>query len=95
MLGTLAYMAPEQLAGEDVDQRADIFAAGVILAEMLTGRRPFADGASLRGDYHLPPGVPNHEALEGILARSLARSPKDRFLLATDQRAALLRALRA
>jgi eukaryotic-like serine/threonine-protein kinase len=95
VLGTLAYMAPEQLAGEDVDRRADIFAAGVILAEMLTGRRPISDGASLRGEYRLPPGIPNHEALDRVLARSLARSPNDRFLLATDQRAALLSALRA
>ncbi len=95
VLGTLAYMAPEQLAGEDVDQRADIFAAGVILAEMLTGRRPFAEGASERGDYRLPPGVPNHEGLNGVLRRSLARSPRDRFTQATDQRAAILRALRA
>ena len=61
ILGTLQYMAPEQLEGKEVDARADIFAFGGVLYEMLTGRRPFEgkSQASLIGAIldHEPPPV--------------------------------------
>jgi len=95
VLGTLAYMAPEQLLGQEVDARADIYAAGVILIEMLTGCRPFADGANVRLDYHLPPGFPNHAALDAVLQRCLAVAPHERFRSAAELRSALIPALRA
>lgn len=94
VLGTLAYMAPEQLLGQEVDARADIYAAGVILVEMLTGCRPWVDGVTLRFDYHLPPGLPNQAALDAVLQRCLAMAPRERYPLAAELRSALIPALR-
>ncbi len=94
VLGTLAYMAPEQLSGKEVDQRADIFAAGVILVEMLTGRRPSVDGASERAEWRLPAGFPSHVALDAVLSRCLAEAPTERFVSAVELRGALIPALR-
>jgi len=95
VLGTLAYMAPEQLSGKDVDQRADLYAAGVVLVEILTGHRPFEHGPSLRADYHLPPGFPNRPALDAVLQRCLATAPGERFPSAAELHSALIPALRA
>lgn len=94
VLGTLAYMAPEQLLGREVDARADVYAAGVVLVEMLTRERPFAEGAVLHADYRLPSGVPNHVALDAVVCRCLATEPRDRFPNAAELRAALVPTLR-
>jgi len=93
ILGTLQYMAPEQLEGKEVDARADIFAFGDMLYEMLTGRKAF-DGksqASLIGAIldHQPPPVTTYQPvsppiLDDIVARCLAKDPDDRWQTARD-----------
>ena len=87
VLGTVAYMSPEQAKGLAVDRRTDIWAFGCVMFEMLTGRRAFAgDDASetlasvLRNDpdwRRLPPDTP--AAVRTILERALARNPADRL----------------
>jgi eukaryotic-like serine/threonine-protein kinase len=88
ILGTLHYMAPEQLEGKPADARSDIFAFGVIVYEMVTGRRPFTGSspASLIGAIlHTPPppiAPPALDApagLERLLAICLAKAPEDRW----------------
>ena len=88
LLGTPAYMAPEQLSGGPIDHRTDLFAAGVILFEMLTGVKPFR-GKSIteimslmekRGPEDiraLNPAVP--EALKRVIAKSVAFDPAQRY----------------
>ena len=92
MLGTPSAMAPEQVRGEAMDSRTDIWAVGVVLYEMLTGRKPF--GGSVPGLFdaiqHLPP--PMHDlppALAAVVARALAKRPGDRFPSAAEMAAAL------
>ncbi|MGZ8869253.1 MAG: SUMF1/EgtB/PvdO family nonheme iron enzyme, partial [Thermoanaerobaculia bacterium] len=68
-MGTLPYMAPEQFSGGEVTPATDIYALGVMLHEMLAGRRP--------GDAGLPAGVP--PKLAALIARSLAKDPLERY----------------
>lgn len=88
MKGKLAYMAPEQATGKDVDRRADAFAAGIVLWEALTGRRLFRGSnevdtlTRLLNDRVPPPreiepSIP--EELEAVVMKALAREPEDRF----------------
>jgi Tol biopolymer transport system component len=87
ILGTAAYMAPEQARGRLVDRRVDVWALGVVLFEMLTGRRPFAGetisdtiAAILKDDPDwsmLPPPTPAR--LRQLLARMLEKDPRRRL----------------
>jgi serine/threonine protein kinase len=99
--GKLAYMAPEQLGGTVVDRRADVYAAGVLLWEMTTGRRLFVreDGGQvmveklLRGTIEAPsvyaPGAPR--LLDAIVLHALARDREQRFATAREMALALER----
>jgi Tol biopolymer transport system component len=93
LLGTLPYMAPEQLEGKDVDARADVFAFGAMLHEMVTGVRPFAGDsqASLIAAilHHEPPAlsqvVPNApRALDRLVRVCLAKNREDRWSAGQD-----------
>jgi serine/threonine protein kinase len=96
--GTMRYMAPEQLTGDPVDARTDIFALGVLLFELVTGRIPFAAETNLdwlqsvlRDDV---PAMddPQLAALDPIVSRALQRRPADRYER-VDEMAEALRAV--
>src|SRR6266853_909747 len=98
VLGTAAYMSPEQAIGNDTDARSDIFGFGIVLYEMLCGRRPFT-GATASGVMvsilKAEPAPPRRvraeipESLEQIVLKCLQRNPEGRYASGTE----LLRSL--
>lgn len=78
-LGTPVYASPEQIRGESLDERSDLYALGVVTFEMVTGRRPGRDDARARAlePESLRPGVPN--SLSELILRCLAADPEERF----------------
>lgn len=97
--GTLAYMAPEQLRGENIDTRVDIYAAGSVLYEMATGKRPHPQVGPLLIDAilnHAPP-LPSalnravNPALEAITLKALEKDPNLRYQSAEELAADLER----
>ena len=101
LVGTFSYMAPEQLAGGEVDERSDVFALGVLAVESLTGERPFggSDPSEIlaniaRGDFRFDGAFTGIERLREVVARCLAREPRDRFASVTALQAELIPALR-
>ncbi len=79
-LGTVAYVAPEQIRGEEVDGRADLYSLGCLLFECLTGRPPFARLSDTEVLFaHLEEEPPSLPGLDAVLRRALAKSPDERF----------------
>jgi eukaryotic-like serine/threonine-protein kinase len=93
MAGTLPYMAPEQLLGGEIDARTDIHAAGLVLYEMATGKRPFAEversqliGAILRRPPRSPTALNPRLSpeLERIIGKCLEKEPENRYQSAKE-----------
>ena len=94
IIGTLAYMAPEQLEGKECDARTDIFALGLVLCEMATRKRVMQGDSQaaliaeiMRFEPVLPQGIP--EKLAHVIERCLARDPENRWQSARDVNAEL------
>jgi serine/threonine protein kinase len=100
MVGTLKYMSPEQVQGRPIDARADLFAAGIVLYQLLTGKRPFdgdTDFATIQQIVGHMPAAPSSfnarlpAAIDAVVIKALAKSRDQRYASAQD----FLTALRA
>lgn len=93
LVGTWAYASPEQIQGQPIDHRSDLYSLGIILFAMLTGRRPFVAkdlpgylelhrGQSIPSPRDVDPGVPEH--LDEVCMRLLKKLPRDRYRSAQE-----------
>lgn len=98
LMGTVNYMAPEQLLGQRVDRRCDVFSFGVVLTEMLTGTAPFVHDNridTMHAILHRDPRFTSDGRadlpfeVQRILTKALAKTPKDRYQTITDLAAEL------
>jgi serine/threonine-protein kinase len=101
VLGTAAYISPEQAQGQPVDGRSDIYSLGAVLYEMLAGRPPFTGDSPVAVAYKqvnespVLPSIANPEVtplLDAVLMRALAKNPANRYQTADEFRADLERA---
>ena len=100
-MGTVGYVAPEQIRGKEVDRRTDVYALGCVLFECLTGRQPFRrtdDFATIMAHVNDPPPLVSElrdntpAAIDEVVARALAKAPEERFDSCEDLGRALRRA---
>ncbi|MDO9402971.1 MAG: serine/threonine-protein kinase [Polaromonas sp.] len=103
IVGTLKYMSPEQVQGRPVDARADLFAAGIVLYQLLTGRRPFdgdSDFITIQQIVNHTPAAPTSfndrlpPAFDTVISKALAKSRDQRYASAQDFSRALREAVR-
>lgn len=101
-VGTLDYVAPEQISGGEIDARVDVYALGCLLYKLLTGEVPFprdGEAARLYAHLHDPPPAPSlfapavPMALDDVVARAMSKQPGDRYPSAGDLGRAALAAL--
>jgi serine/threonine-protein kinase len=99
MVGTPSHMAPEQFLGKPMDRRVDIYGAGVVLYQLLTGRAPFAGTTEalmykVVNDEAMPPsmveGADRPGWFDAVIARALAKRPADRFATTYEFKQALI-----
>ena len=102
VVGTIEYMSPERIQGQEIDRRSDIYALGVVLYEMLTGRGLFSATSEydlMRAQVEQPPAPPREyepsipEAVEAVIMRSLAKKPEYRIPTAAEFQQALWAAI--
>jgi len=100
VIGTAQYLSPEQARGEAVDARSDVYAAGCVLFELLTGEPPFTGDTPVavayqhvredpRAPSELNPSVP--PALDAVVLKALSKNPANRYQSAAEMRADLVR----
>jgi beta-lactam-binding protein with PASTA domain/predicted Ser/Thr protein kinase len=102
VLGTAAYLSPEQAQGQTVDARSDLYSLGVVLYEMLTGKPPFTGDSAMAVAYKhvqespVTPSALNHDVpppLDAVVMRALAKNPANRYQSAGEFRDDLRRVI--